>query len=179
MNRWTFALFAGLVLPLFSASPARAGEGVAVALEVGPIFVTEDTDLLGLPDSAGVGFNGRLGYQFDGGLLKFTPEVKLGFESPGTPNAFRIMGGFRLSLFSGLQPVVFAHLGGLAGDLEGFTWDAGGGLDLALGPLLIGAAASYNRAEDQTFGFDALTDDSAAYEWVQVIASVGFVFGGD
>lgn len=158
------------------ALSAEAKQGVSVAIDVGPNFVVEDPNP---PESVGLGFNGRLGYQFDGQAVRLIPELKVGFESPGTPNAFRVMGGIRVSLLKGLQPVVFAHLGGLAGEeLEGFTWDVGGGLDLAAGPFTFGANVSYNRAEEQTFSFGNLTAQPtpSAFEWIQIAASVGIVF---
>lgn len=166
-------------LGLIAASHAHAqpgGDGqVAVGLEVGPNFVAEDLPVGA--ENVGVGFSGRLGYQM-GSVIKVTPELKLGFESPGAPDAFRIMGGLRLGLGVGLfTPVAFAHLGGLAGDqISGFTWDVGGGADIELGPVALGAFVSYNRAEDQQLTFAALTDDASAYEWVQVGASVTLRF---
>jgi len=172
----TLMALVGTAAICLSASSAQAKQGFAVGLDVGPNFVTED---LGPgADSAGIGFNGRLGYQFEGGIIRLTPEAKVGFESPGTPDALRVMGGIRLSFLKGLQPVAFAHLGGLIGDLEGFAWDVGGGLDFAAGPFMIGANVSYNRVEEQEFSFVNLTDGAGAgaYEWIQVAASVGFVF---
>jgi opacity protein-like surface antigen len=172
----TFLTLATTAALCLSASAAHAKQGLAVGLDVGPNFVVED--LAPGADSAGIGFNGRLGYQFDGGVLRLTPEAKVGFESPGAPDALRVMGGIRMSFLKGLQPVAFAHLGGLIGDLEGFAWDIGGGLDFAAGPFMIGANVSYNRVEEQEFSFANLTDDPGAdaYEWIQVAASVGFVF---
>jgi hypothetical protein len=156
------------------ATEARAEDssGLALGFEVGPTFVVSDFDI---GDSVGVGFAGRLGYLMDLGVVKLTPEVKLGFESPGTPDAFRILGGLRLNLFSGISPVAFAHLGGLVGDINGFGWDAGGGLDINLGPLALGAFVSYNRADNRNFTFDNLTGDGAGWEWIQIAASVTLV----
>lgn len=173
MNR-TFVTLAIAALSTL-ALRAEAKEGVAVAIDVGPNFVVEDPNP---PESVGLGFNGRLGYQFDSDVVRLIPELKVGFEAPGTPSAFRVMGGIRVSLLKGLQPVVFAHLGGLAGDLEGFTWDVGGGLDLAAGPFTFGANVSYNRAEEQTLTFATLVGEpsASAYEWIQIAASVGIVF---
>ncbi|MEM7676820.1 MAG: hypothetical protein AAF449_12525, partial [Myxococcota bacterium] len=132
-------------------------------------FVVTDGDRLS--ESAGIGVNGLIGYHLHAGRRLFvTPEVKLGFESPGTPNAFRIMGGLRLGLRSDIAPVGFAHLGLLSGDLDGLAWDVGGGVRFNFDHLALGAVVSYNRAEAQDFlGFEK------AFEWVQVAGTISIV----
>ncbi|MGF1510662.1 MAG: outer membrane beta-barrel protein [Myxococcota bacterium] len=161
------------VLSLMTMSSSALANGIALGFEIGPNFTLNAGDLV--EDTAGVGINARAGYQFESGPIFITPEARFGFESPGTPNAFRILGGFRFGLNTPLAPIGFAHLGGLVGDLEGFTWDVGGGLDFDVGPIALGVNASYNRAEDQELTLEALGDDSVAFEWVQVAASVTLV----
>lgn len=151
---------------IFSVSPSYAN-GLTVAVEIGPETVTTDEDL---DDSErwGLGVAARLGYTFDSPMVTFTPEGKLGFQSPGTPNSFAMMGGARLNLFKGLSPAVFAHAGGLVGDLSGFVWDVGVGLDLTIVPVVdFGIFASYSQVGNASFsssGFDYQSDD---WQWVQ------------
>ena len=125
--------------------------GPSIGLEIGPNFVPNDQ---GTNESVGVGFAGRLGYELRSGLVFITPEVKLGFESPGTPEAFRLMGGARAGIATAISPYAFGHIGGLVGGLEGFAWDLGAGLDFDVGPLGIGAFVSYNRAENQELSLE-------------------------
>ena len=164
VNTCLGAVSAAFILFLGSADASaqeahEAPGGLALALEVGPNFVVDGGDV---GDSVGVGLSGRLGYRLLAGPLFLTPEAKLGFESPGTPNAFRILGGLRL-----------AHLGGTAGNLEGFAWDVGGGVDFVIGPLILGGVVSYNRVEDQQLDFAV---DSGAWDWFQAGASIAVVF---
>ncbi len=164
------AVAAGLTV---GTSPAYAG--FVLGLDVGGDIAVGDIED-GI-DTAGFAFAGRAGYMFGNDIVRVTPELKLGFESPGSPNAFRILGGARLHLFKGLSPVVFAHLGGLAGDIQGFGWDVGAGLDLTFIKILdIGAYFSYNRAEDAELNIDNLTDSSATWEWMQIGAQVTLKF---
>ena len=164
----------GLVCGVASTAHAheRGSEGLTLGLEVGPNFVVVDGDRL--DESAGVGVNGRIGYTLSRGLLFLTPEAKFGFESPGTPNALRILGGARAGLTTFIAPVAFAHAGGLVGDLDGFAWDVGGGLDINFGSLAVGLTVSYNRAEAQNDVVPGV-EDSKAFEWVQVGAGITLV----
>lgn len=175
VNTCLGAVSAAFILFLGSADASaqeahEAPGGLALALEVGPNFVVDGGDV---GDSVGVGLSGRLGYRLLAGPLFLTPEAKLGFESPGTPNAFRILGGLRLGLNAPISPNAFAHLGGTAGNLEGFAWDVGGGVDFVIGPLILGGFVSYNRVEDQQLDFAV---DSGAWDWFQAGASIAVVF---
>ncbi|NJK88523.1 MAG: hypothetical protein HC923_03405 [Myxococcales bacterium] len=160
----------------FTTPPAQAG--LMLGLDVGPNFVLNAPDSgeqdLDLDQDAGIGIAARLGYQLDLKILKLIPEAKFGFEDPGAPDAFRIMGGLRVRLLEGFSPVAFAHLGGLVGDLEGFAWDVGGGIDFTLIPhLALGAFVSYNRAENRPLNLDNF-EGPDAWEWLQVGAAVTF-----
>lgn len=149
-----------------------ARRGPVIGVEIGPNFVVVDDDIS--DDSAGIGFAGRLGYRLTANLFEVTPEIKLGFESPGTPNAFQAMGGARIGLGTVVTPVAFGHVGGLIGDLEGFVWDAGGGVQLNIKDVSFGLEASYNRAESQELDFDGvqLLDGEESWEWVRANATV-------
>lgn len=169
----TLVITVGLVVTGATGS-ARADEddereGVALGFDVGPNFVVVGDDVS--EDSAGVGFAGRIGYRLALDLVDATPELKLGFESPGTPNAFRAMGGLRLGLGTLVSPVVFAHAGGLVGDLDGFVWDAGGGVRLNLGELSLGAEVSYNQVESQLLEFEGINDVTVEEQWEWVAAN--------
>lgn len=140
--------FAGAVLVAAIAySPeARADGHLTLAAEVGVDAVMEDTEGTDL-NTTGVGAAARMGYTMGGPLIRVAPELKVGFESPGTPDSFSIKGGARVNFLGAISPAIFAHAGGLVGDLEGFVWDLGVGLDFAIIPHLdIGAFASYNQA---------------------------------
>jgi hypothetical protein len=178
------AIAALLGTPAFAKGPMDDDRsGPVIGFEIGPNFVVNDDDL-GIEsvedDSVGIGLAGRLGYQFAPGPLELTPEVKVGFEAPGTPEAFQAMGGLRLAFGSLLTPVAFAHAGGLLGDLEGFVWDAGGGLQLNLGRLSLGAEVSYTRAEEQVIELDVpdavAVDVERRWEWVRANFSVSLIF---
>jgi len=159
------------------ASPAHAG--FTLGLDLGPNFVLNDgIGDVSVNESAGIGFAGRVGYMVDAKLLRLTPELKVGFEDPGTPDAFRILGGLRVNVLQGLSPVAFAHLGGLVGDLQGFAWDVGGGVDLTIIPKVdLGIFVSYNRAEDSPLEQVAdLTGEDPAWEWIQVGAQATLHF---
>lgn len=170
---------------LFGA-PSTASAGLSLGVELGPNFVLNDTDVFqsltggeDLTSDAGIGFSGRVGWGLQAGLFTFTPELKLGFESPGGPNAFRIMGGLRTALAKGFAPVIFAHVGATAGDIEAFTWDVGGGFDLNFIKVVHpGIFVSYNRAESSPAGLDGLVNIDAPgnWEWVQVGASLTLQF---
>ncbi|MEO1231972.1 MAG: hypothetical protein AAFZ18_24035 [Myxococcota bacterium] len=138
--------------------------------EIGPNFVVADADVL--PESVGIGVNGIVGFHLHvGSALFVVPELKLGFESPGTPNAFRVLGGVRVGLRQSITPVAFAHVGGLVGDLEGFAWDAGAGLRFNFASAWsLGVTGAYNRAEAQIF-----TGSERPYEWVSATATLAVV----
>lgn len=172
-----FALALGCGL---SASPP-AWAGLALGVDVGPNFVLNAPDSgaqgFDIDKSAGIGVSVRAGFLLDAKLIKLTPEAKLGFEDPGAPNAFRIMGGLRINLLEGFSPVAFAHLGGMVGDLEGFCWDVGGGLDFTLIPKLnLGAYVSYNRAENRPFDLAEEFIGSDAWEWIQIGGAATIMF---
>lgn len=164
------------------AAPGEAEAGLTLGLDVGPNFVVSDVpelaDNLADPfgSDVGIGISGRAGYSFGAGFMRIAPEAKFGFESPGGPDAFRILGGARLTLAKGVAPVVFAHLGATLGDLEAFSWDVGGGLDLEFIPLSPGIFVSYNRVEsapgfvgDIGIDLDTVADN---WQWVQVGLSI-------
>jgi hypothetical protein len=161
---------------LLVAAPATAAEdtpgGLSLGFEIGPNFVVDNQDV---GDSVGIGFSGRAGFQLGAGLVFITPEAKVGFESPGAPDALRILGGARAGLSLPVQPVVFGHLGGLVGDLEGFAWDVGGGLEFNVGSIALGGFVSFNQAEVGGDLFDTPLTDGATWEWVQVGGAVTIV----
>jgi len=172
-------LSASVILAGLAAhTPAHAG--LTLGVDVGPNFVlnTPEGEAQGvdLDKSAGIGVSARAGFLLDAKLIKLIPEAKLGFEDPGAPNAFRIMGGLRVNVLEGFSPVAFAHLGGLVGDIEGFCWDIGAGLDFTLIPKLnLGAYVAYNRAEAAPFDLDDLTGDGA-WEWIQAGGAATIMF---
>jgi len=171
MTSTTLCALSLLAAPASAAAAEDVAGGLSLGFEIGPNFVVDNEDI---GDSVGVGFAGRAGYRLGAGLVFITPEAKIGFESPGAPDALRILGGARAGFSTPIQPVVFGHVGGLVGDLEGFAWDLGGGLEFNVGSLAVGAFASFNQAEVGGDLFDAL-GDGVNWEWVQIGGSVTIV----
>lgn len=166
---------ASVLLAFVFAAPARAD--VVVAGQVGANVVVSDFDEDGV-ETAGIAAALRLGYGFEAPMIRLTPEVKLGFESPGTPNAASFTGGARLNLFEGVSPAVFAHAGGLVGDIDGFIWDAGVGLDFTLLPLLdVGVYGSFHQqAGSADLEFGSVTLGRNSWEWLQFGAQAALRF---
>jgi hypothetical protein len=167
-----------LVAASMVAEPAAADSGLALAAEVGAdVVVTDLTDDDTLT-AVGPALSLRLGYSFKVPMLRFTPEAKFSFESPGTPNSAAVLGGARLNVFDGLSPAVFAHAGGMFGDLEGVVWDAGVGLDFTVIPLIdFGIFGAYHRVENAGFNFgNAEWSSRDNYEWIQLGAQLALYF---
>ena len=116
-------------------SPSARADGLTVAGEAGPILVVNKTGN-DVSRAWGFGAAGRIGYSIGVPLVSITPEAKLGYVAPGKPHSFLGMGGVRVNLFEVISPAIFAHAGGVVGDLNGFVWDAGLGLDLGVIPFL-------------------------------------------
>jgi hypothetical protein len=174
---------AAALLACAAASPARAAswgeeedrEGVVIGFDVGPNWVVVDDEID--DTTAGIGFGGRIGYRLTADLLEVEPEVKLGFESPGTPDSFLATGGVRLGLGTIVSPVVFGHIGGLVGDLDGFVWDAGGGARVNIDAVSFGLSASYHQVEQQVLelqGPGGNFEVEAQWDWVQTQATLTF-----
>lgn len=121
---------------VLAPNDASADDGLAAAVEVGANVVTSDLSDDDTLRAVGPAVALRLGYAVYGSTVRLTPEAKFSFEAPGTPRAGALMGGARLNFAGSVSPAVFAHAGGLVGDLRGFVWDAGGGLDFILNDTL-------------------------------------------
>ncbi|MGF1510930.1 MAG: hypothetical protein ACFB9M_15665 [Myxococcota bacterium] len=174
------------------SAPSMARAGLSLGVDAGPNFVTTDIDGLeavGIED-VGIAVAGRIGFAFDLGPVVVIPEARLAFEDAGTPDAFRGMGGLRIRLGTVFTPVVFGYAGGLVGDIEGFTWDVGGGFDFLVSPsFALGLYASYNRAEnppefvndasflDDLMELPVLPGLPERWEWIQVGLSASFDVG--
>lgn len=168
------AAFAFTLIPAY----AQADSGVTVAAEVGADIVVSDLGDDETLHAVGPAVALRLGYSFKAPMVRFTPEAKFAFESPGTPRAGAIMGGARLNLLEVVSPAVFAHAGGLVGDIRGFVWDAGVGLDFTLIPLLdIGVYGAFYQTRGATFDFGGASfSNRDKYEWVQIGAQAALHF---
>ncbi len=160
---------AGVVACAIIPGRVKADSGVTIAAEVGADLVVSDLSDDETLHAGGPAVALRLGYSFQAPLVRFTPEAKFAFESPGTPHAFALMGGGRLNLFEVVSPAVFAHAGTLIGDIRGFVWDAGVGLDFTPIPLLdIGVYGAFFQTRGSTFDFgNATWSNRDKYEWLQ------------
>jgi hypothetical protein len=161
---------AALGMGVTFSDPALADSGPTVAVEVGADVVvsdlSDDDDTL---HAVGPAVALRLGYSFKAPMIRFTPEAKIAFESPGTPRAGALLGGARLNLLEVVSPAVFAHAGGLVGDIRGFVWVAGVGLDFTLIPLLnLGVYGAFYQTRGAHFDFGGASfSNRDRYEWVQ------------
>jgi hypothetical protein len=181
MNHSTrlICILGGATLTLTVVSnQARADGGIIAAAEVGVDVVVSDLGDDDTLHAVGPAVALRLGYGFKAPMIRFTPEAKFAFESPGTPRAGAIMGGARLNFLEVVSPAVFAHAGGLVGDIRGFVWDAGVGLDFTLIPLLdVGVYGAFYQTRGATFDFgDASWSNRDKYEWIQLGAQVALHF---
>ncbi len=153
-----------------------ADDGLTLAVEFGPEYVlppNESDDI----SRAGFGAALRAGYTWDAPLIDFTPEAKFGFQSPGTPNSFAMLGGLRINLLEGISPAAFAHVGALLGELEGLVWDVGLGLDLTFVPAVdFGIFASYNSVGNASFSSSRFSYDSTNWHWMQFGGQVAVHF---
>jgi hypothetical protein len=149
------ASVSAFVTAAFWSSPAHATDTDTIVAASLALAAPVQTDQV----KAGWGFDGRLGRRLDGKLLKLTGEFVAGYYDFGgdlSPTVYRGMAGARLAIGAVLTPLVFAHAGvaratfssppGRDLDRTAFTYDAGGGLDFTLLPLVnLGAYASYNH----------------------------------
>lgn len=162
-------------LIVITASPMASAGSFTMAGELGVDVVTSDTQGEDV-DTAGVSMAARLGYMLGGPILRITPEAKFGFESPGA-NAFSIRGGARVNFLEGISPAVFAHVGGLVGDMEGLIWDVGIGLDLVVLPHFdVGIFGAYNQVGNGTFHFTSASYQSSNWDWLQFGAQAAVHF---
>jgi len=168
-------LAAATGLVVMTASPEASAGSFTLAGELGVDVVTSDTEGEDV-DTAGVSMAARLGYMFGGPIVRLTPEAKFGFESPGA-DAFSIRGGARVNFLAGISPAVFAHVGGLVGDMDGMIWDVGVGLDLVVLPLVdIGIFGAYNQVGNGTFHFASTSYQSSNWDWLQFGAQTAIHF---
>lgn len=165
-----------VALSLLTAESARA-DSVTVALELGPEYVLNEEPTTDDFSHSGFGAALRGGYTFDTPLVDLTPELKVGFQAPGAPKAFSAAGGLRLNFLEGISPAVFAHAGGLIGDVEGLVIDAGAGLDFTVIPLFdLGVFASYNVVGNASFDADRFSYESTNWQWLHFGGQVAFHF---
>jgi hypothetical protein len=158
---------AAMLAMVFVSAPGAAQAAGRPVLGV-DIGISRVLDNRGVNGSWGAGFAGRLGYRIDLGLARLTPEVGVGYAAPGAPEYVRVTGGARLGFFDFfVSPVVFGHAGAAAGDLSGFAWDAGGGLDARFGDLVLGLYAALERVEDQDLSFTG-ADAGASEPWESI-----------
>ena len=180
MNHSTRLMFlvSGATFALTSVPSQARADGITLAAEVGADVVVSDLGDDDTLHAVGPAVALRLGYSFTAPMVRFTPEAKFAFESPGTPRAGAMMGGARLNVLEVVSPAVFAHAGGLVGDIRGFVLDAGVGLDFTLIPLLdVGVYGAFYQTRGATFDFgDASWSNRDKYEWVQIGAQVALHF---
>ncbi|HVY46259.1 MAG TPA: hypothetical protein VHB21_10290 [Minicystis sp.] len=122
-----FAAFALVAAP----RAAHAGD-FAVGAD-GGVLVPTDGNI-----STGFDLGGRFGYRAHLGPLWLQPEIQGGYMKLGSAGLGRATGGARFGLGGLLQPQVFAHAGAAFGDANGFSFDAGGALDVKLSIFFAG-----------------------------------------
>jgi hypothetical protein len=169
---------AAAVACAFSPSLASADDGVTAAVEVGANVVMSDLSDDDSLRAVGPAVALRLGYSVYGSTVRLTPEAKFSFESPGTPRAGAFMGGARLNFLGAVSPAIFGHAGGLVGDLRGFVWDAGAGLDFILNPTIdLGFYGAFYQSRGSAYDFgNTAWSDRNKYEWLQFGAQAAIHF---
>lgn len=162
-----------LALGVLSFSePARADSGLTLAAEGGPQIMLNDVNRHDFP-RWGFAAAGRAGYTFDLPFLDITPEAKLGIQAPGDTRSFSGMGGVRLNVGALVSPAIFAHVGGIVGDIDGFVWDAGVGLDFTMIPVVdLGIFVAYTQVGDAHFSGHRASYESGTWHWLQFGAQV-------
>src|SRR5262245_13157876 len=166
--RTTLLASAALALAFIAFTPKEAKAGLAIAAELGPIWLLDPP-----PDtSIGFGFAGRVGYKLGLPLLSLTPEVKVAVHKVPSDTAILALAGGRVSIGALLAPNAFVHVGYgrisvMDTSLSGFSFDSGVGLDFTPIPLVdIGVLLSYNR----------ITFDGGKAHWIMLGAQASIAF---
>lgn len=177
---WLLPVLAGGVwlAAMTGSSLARAAE-TQLGLDADLAFPLDDIEV-----DRGGGANVRLGRRLDMTLLTLTGEALGGYHQFGgamKPRVYRGAVGARLGIGAVVRAVGFAHAGlghatftqpeGSFPDLgrTAFAYDAGGGLDFTLLPLLdLGVHGAYNAV--------AAGSSESKFTWATVGAHAELVF---
>jgi hypothetical protein len=149
MFRHSLLALATSLAVTFAAGAASAGPTIGADLDLGfPLHSRGDS---------GGGFGIRLGQELHLPLVALTPELGFtyhNFSGHDGPKIYRGIAGLRLGIGEIIRPGAFVHLGighfvpVYGANENGFTFDAGGFIDLTLIPFLnFGVHAAYNRVD--------------------------------
>lgn len=154
---WAFGALVGGLLVAGAPSTAHAVDfDLIVSGDVNGVFKAgpRDRDL-------GIGLAGRLGFGFDTGTVRVTPEGMFEwdrFEEDDT--VIRVLGGLRITGGEIFEPSVFGHVGWGRRNIfntndDAVAIDVGTALDFTAIPYLkVGVQAAYNWIElDPVFDF--------------------------
>jgi len=141
----TLLAFTGM---LVASQNAHAKSGTSIGVDI-----DYTNGISEISESGGTGFNGRLGYKLDLGVLQLTPEVGGAYHTFGGDAGAKLSQGIvgaRVQFLKVLEPGIYAHLGyghvaSNFGSRSGATADVGVSLDLTVLPLIdIGIHGGYN-----------------------------------
>lgn len=155
---WALASLLGALLVAGTPGAAHAVDfDLIISGDVNGVFKTSEDDDRDL----GIGIAGRLGFGFDTGTVRVTPEAMFEWDRFGEDDTvIRVLGGLRITGGEIFEPSVFAHVGWGRRNLhdtddDAVAIDVGTALDFTAIPYLkIGAQAAYNWLElDPVFDF--------------------------
>lgn len=154
---WALASLLGGLLVLGAPSPAHAVDfDLIVSGDVNGVFKAgpNDRDL-------GIGLAGRLGFGFDTGTVRVTPEGMFEWDRfDEDDTVIRVLGGLRITGGDIFEPSVFGHVGWGRRNFnernaDDLALDVGTALDFTAIPYLkVGVQAAYNWIQlDPIFDF--------------------------
>lgn len=155
---WALASLLGGLLVAGAPNEAKAVDfDLMVSGDVNGVFKTSEGDDRDL----GIGLAARLGFGFDTGTVRLTPEGMFEWDRfDEDDTVVRVLGGLRISGGEIFEPSVFGHVGwgrrNIADtDDDAVAIDVGTALDFTAIPYLkIGVQAAYNWLElDPVFDF--------------------------
>lgn len=155
---WALASLLGGLLAAGAPAKANAQDfDLIVSGDVNGVFKTSEGDDRDL----GIGLAARLGFGFDTGTVRITPEGMFEWDRFGEDDtAIRVLGGLRITGGEIFEPSVFGHVGWGRRNLnetndDALALDVGTALDFTAIPYLkVGVQAAYNWIQlDPIFDF--------------------------
>ncbi|HTQ06709.1 MAG TPA: hypothetical protein VMI54_22790 [Polyangiaceae bacterium] len=164
------AVGVALALPLLASSTASAQPKLGIDIGAD------------LPNNSGskdgLGFGLRLGHQWNLAIIKIIPEIGFDYHDFGGPpdvTAFRFVGGGRVGVDLGIEPLVFAHAGighwsGVGASDTNLGYDVGAALDLTMLPIV-----SFGAHVMETGIAGGSNTDS--FNWLEIGGHIGVTLG--
>ncbi len=145
------------------------------------------------PFNTGFGVDARLGFRASGGGVFVQPELEGGLSQlqyvtrygfiTSADTMGRFMAGARFGLRGIVEPQVYAHLGGALGGygMSGFTYDAGGALNIHVRRVTFGAHLGFNQVvgsnlDGAAFRGGAVATQALSAKWLDLGVNGGLIF---